>query len=137
MVAYQLQHPCRTLGRGGDTRAKRRDFVIKEPSMRCPEWVETVDNDERFLPVIQGEASQICQNLWLGSEENVRDLVWLKVTKITRIVSIMPSAVDLTDSGHLSEALKLWFAQNVETLLLVALDTPTQLVGDFVSKSKK
>ena len=93
-----------------------------------PEWVETVDEDERFLPLIQGHASQICENLWLGSEDNVRDLVWLKLNKITRIVTIMPQAVDPTDSGHMSEALKLWFAENVDSLFLEALDTPTQLV---------
>jgi hypothetical protein len=100
-----------------------------------PEWVETVDEDERFLPLIQGHASQICENLWLGSEDNVRDLVWLKLNKITRIVTIMPQAVDPTDSGHMSEALKLWFAENVDSLFLEALDTPTQLVFKHVKRA--
>jgi len=101
------------------------------------EWVETVDEDERFLPLIQGEASQICDHLWLGSEDNVRDLVWLKVNKITRIVTIMPRAIYPTDSGQMSEALKFWFAENVETLFLEALDTPTQLVFNHMRRAIK
>ena len=93
-----------------------------------PEWVETVDDDERFLPLIQEEASQICPYLWLGSEENARDLVWLKVNRITRVVTIMPRAIYPIECGQMSEALKAWFAENVETLFLKALDTPTELV---------
>jgi len=92
------------------------------------EWIETEAADERFLPLIEGDASRICEHLWLGSEENVRDLVWLKVEKITRIVTIMPYPIDPTSSGSVSEALKSWHAENVETLFLEALDTPSQLV---------
>jgi|Transcript_24886 hypothetical protein len=98
------------------------------PSSATNEWIETVEEDERFLPTFQGDASLIKEGLWLGSEENVRDLVWLKVEKITRIVTIMPYPVDPTDSGDVSETLKLWYADNVEALFLEALDTPTQLV---------
>ena len=88
------------------------------PSSATNEWIETVEEDERFLPTFQGDASLIKEGLWLGSEENVRDLVWLKVEKITRIVTIMPYPVDPTDSGDVSETLKLWYADNVEALFL-------------------
>ena len=64
------------------------------------DFIETECEDERFLPLIQAEASQIDDSLWLGSEDNVRDLVFLKVANITRIVTIMPYAVDPTDCGR-------------------------------------
>ena len=92
------------------------------------EWIETEAEDERFLPLIEAEPSQISEHLWLGSEENVRDLVWLKVEKITRIVTIMPYPIDPTEGSTVSDALKLWHSENVETLFLEALDTPSQLV---------
>ena len=99
------------------------------------EWIETEAADERFLPLIEGDPSQISEHLWLGSEENVRDLVWLKVEKITRIVTIMPYPVDPTEGSTVSDSLKLWHADNVKTLFLEALDTPSQLVRHSVSYS--
>lgn len=99
------------------------------------DFIETECEDERFLPLIQAEASQIDDSLWLGSEDNVRDLVFLKVANITRIVTIMPYAVDPTDCGHLSEALKSWYADNVVALFLEALDTPTALLFEHVERA--
>ena len=98
------------------------------PSSSTNEWIETQAEDERFLPTFQDDASLITEGLWLGSESNVRDLAWVKVEKIQRIVTIMPYEVDPTDGGNVSESLKDWFRQNVTTLFLDARDTPTQLV---------
>ncbi len=98
------------------------------PSSSTNEWIETQAEDERFLPTFQDDASLITEGLWLGSEANVRDLAWVKVEKIQRIVTIMPYEVDPTDGGNVSESLKDWFRQNVTTLFLDARDTPTQLV---------
>ena len=98
------------------------------PSSSTNEWIETQAEDERFLPTFQDDASLITEGLWLGSESNVRDLAWVKVEKIQRIVTIMPYEVDPTDGGNVSESLKDWFRGNVTTLFLDARDTPTQLV---------
>ena len=98
------------------------------PSSSTNEWIETQAEDERFLPTFQDDASLITEGLWLGSEANVRDLAWVKVEKIQRIVTIMPYEVDPTDGGNVSENLKDWFRGNVQVLFLDARDTPTQLV---------
>ena len=98
------------------------------PSSSTNEWIETQAEDERFLPTFQDDASLITEGLWLGSEANVRDLAWVKVEKIQRIVTIMPYEVDPCDGGNVSESLKEWFRGNVQTLFLDARDTPTQLV---------
>ena len=98
------------------------------PSSSTNEWIETQAEDERFLPTFQDDASLITEGLWLGSESYVRDLAWVKVEKIQRIVTIMPYEVDPTDGGNVSESLKDWFRGNVTTLFLDARDTPTQLV---------
>merc|ERR1719409_175858 len=98
------------------------------PSSSTNEWIETQAEDERFLPTFQDDASLITEGLWLGSESNVRDLAWVKVEKIQRIVTIMPYEVDPCDGGNVSESLKEWFRGNVRTLFLDARDTPTQLV---------
>ena len=66
------------------------------PSSSTNEWIETQAEDERFLPTFQDDASLITEGLWLGSEANVRDLAWVKVEKIQRIVTIMPYEVDPT-----------------------------------------
>eukprot|EP00633_Aureoumbra_lagunensis_P001137 CAMPEP_0197290502 /NCGR_PEP_ID=MMETSP0890-20130614/7710_1 /TAXON_ID=44058 ORGANISM="Aureoumbra lagunensis, Strain CCMP1510" /NCGR_SAMPLE_ID=MMETSP0890 /ASSEMBLY_ACC=CAM_ASM_000533 /LENGTH=42 /DNA_ID= /DNA_START= /DNA_END= /DNA_ORIENTATION= len=39
------------------------------------EWC-TENEDERFLPTLQDDASEIIDGLWLGSEANALDLVW-------------------------------------------------------------
>ena len=98
------------------------------PSSSTNEWIETQAEDERFLPTFQDDASLITEGLWLGSEANVRDLAWVKVEKIQRIVTIMPYEVDPCDGGNVSENLKDWFRANVQVLFLDARDTPTQLV---------
>ena len=72
------------------------------PSSSTNEWIETQAEDERFLPTFQDDASLITEGLWLGSEANVRDLAWVKVEKIARIVTIMPYEVDPCDGGNVS-----------------------------------
>lgn len=92
------------------------------------EWRETEVIDERFLPTIENEASEIVEGLFLGSEQNASDVVWLKVQGISRILTINSYRLDPVASPHLSESLKAWYAENVEQIYIQALDTPTQLV---------
>ena len=108
-------------------------MLFRSPASSTNEWIETQAEDERFLPTFQDDASLICDGLWLGSEANVRDLAWVKVEKIRRIVTIMPYEVDPCDNGNVSEALRTWFKSSVTTLFLHARDTPTQLVQRFSS----
>lgn len=87
-----------------------------------------MEEDERFLPLIEAEASEIEPGLFLGSEANACDVVWLKVHKIARLLTIHSYPVLPAASGQLSESLKAWYATNVRQLYLEALDTPTQMV---------
>ena len=92
------------------------------------EWRETEVEDERFLPLIEAAATEILENLWLGSEANVRDLIFLKVQGITKILTINSFPVNPIDTPHASEALKSYFAEHVTQKYIECLDTPIELV---------
>mmetsp|Transcript_19114 Transcript_19114/g.24798 ORF Transcript_19114/g.24798 Transcript_19114/m.24798 type:complete len:159 (-) Transcript_19114:965-1441(-) len=91
------------------------------------EWC-TENEDERFLPTLQDDASEIIDGLWLGSEANALDLVWLKVQGIRTIITINSRRTDPLSMPEISESLKQWFRTNVNHVYYQALDTPTQMV---------
>ena len=92
------------------------------------EWRETEDENEKFLPTIEADATEIIDGLWLGSERNVRDLIFLKVQKISKILTINSFPVNPVDTPMASESLKAYVAENIEQKYIEALDTPTQMV---------
>lgn len=92
------------------------------------EYIASGVADERFLPVIEADASEIVPGLYLGSEANAKDVVWLKVRGISRIVTINSNPLDIF-SEDCSESLKVWLKTNVKRLYVQALDSPTQTVS--------
>ena len=49
-----------------------------------------------FLPTFsEGPADEVQPNLYLGSEANASDLVWLKVEGITHVLSIQGQPIDV------------------------------------------
>ncbi|KAJ8603066.1 hypothetical protein CTAYLR_006661 [Chrysophaeum taylorii] len=106
----------------------RLEYLRRNGFPSATEWRETEAEDERFLPTIEAEASEIVEGLFLGSEANAMDVVWLKVTGISKILTINSYPVRPATNPHLSESLKGWFKENVEHSYLEALDSPTQLI---------
>lgn len=83
--------------------------------------------DERFLPLIEADASEIVPGLYLGSEANAKDAVWLKVCGISRIVTINSYPLVLPEEDC-SESLK-GYLKSIKQLYIQALDSPTQTVS--------
>ena len=69
-----------------------------------------------FLPTFcDGPANEVAPNLYLGSEANASDLVWLKVEGITHVLSIQGYPIDIANlnTGHPKAADAFWRCREV------------------------
>ena len=78
-----------------------------------------------FLPTFsEGSADEVQPNLYLGSEANASDLVWLKVEGITHVLSIQGQPIDVARLPDVSDAMRRWHEHAVRTLFIRLPDSP-------------
>ena len=78
-----------------------------------------------FLPTFsEGPADEVQPNLYLGSEANASDLVWLKVEGITHVLSIQGQPIDVARLPDVSDAMRRWHEHAVRTLFIRLPDSP-------------
>ena len=79
-----------------------------------------------FLPTFsEGSADEVQPNLYLGSEANASDLVWLKVEGITHVLSIQGQPIDVARLPDVSDAMRRWHEHAIRTLFIRLPDSPT------------
>mgnify|MGYP002049279686 FL=1 len=74
---------------------------------------------------LRRRSNEILPNLYLGSEENASDVIWLKVEGITHVLSIQGQPIDVARLPDVSDAMRRWHEHAVRTLFIRLPDSPT------------